>query len=92
VHCACTSRLSLVGLRQSTSCKVLCVRGLFSSAVKNATFGRFTFKLVDLVTRLLTRYKENRLGQRLCHGASLVQIDSLEHSDDEEDNATSHLT
>jgi hypothetical protein len=63
---------------------VLCVRGLFSSAVKNATFGRFTFKLLDLVARLLTRYKENRLGQKVLSGSiSGSERLTLEHSDDE---------
>ena len=57
-----TLELSLVRLRQSTSCKVMCVRGVFSTAVKDPTFGRFTLELVDLFTWLLTRYKETRLG------------------------------
>ena len=51
-----------MGLRQSTSSTLMCVRGVFSTAVKDPTFGRFTLELVDLFTRLLTRYKENRLG------------------------------
>ena len=49
----------------------------------------FSLELVDLVTRLLSRYEENRLGvEGSCQGALLVHGDSLEHGYDEEEGSS----
>ena len=86
-----TFKVSLVGLSQSTSCKVLCVRGVISTAGKDPTFERFTLELLDLFTRLLTRYNlypENRLVQRGLSGSERL----TGARDDEEDDVTSRPT
>ena len=54
---------------QSTSCKVLCAREAVLYSCEGCNLWKIYLKLVDLVTRLVTRYKENRLGKSVLSGS-----------------------